>query len=270
MQFPHTVDEITAEWLTRSLADHIGSSAVTDFELKTLVGGYTGSVVRATLRYDRDEPGAPQTVVLKLPSSDEKALEMYAALNFYAQEYRFYRELAPIAGINLAKQYFVQTNAAGTVGVIGLEDLGHLRNRSFEISCTRDDGLAAVRAMAGMHAKWWGSPSLMEYDWLFHPGVLLTGQTKEDLSTSIDAMLARIGHLLGDGTKAILAELPNGISKIEHAYGSEPTTLCMGDSRGANWFFEGTGEAMRAIAIDWQLPSHQLRLLCLIAIFQDL
>ncbi|GEM_PF-1786268 len=78
----------------------------------------------------------------------------------------------------------------------------------------------------------------------------LKGHTKEVLSTIIDAMLARIGHQLSDDMKAILAELPNGISKIEHAWGSEPTTLCMGDSHSGNWFFEGTGEATRAIAID--------------------
>ena len=65
--------------------------------------------------------------MIKIPTSDEQALTTVTALGMYEQEYRFYRELAPIAGIDVAKHYFIETDSTGTVGVIGLEDLSHLR-----------------------------------------------------------------------------------------------------------------------------------------------
>ena len=106
-----------------------------------------------------------------------------------------------------------------------------------------------------MHAKWWNNPKLLNYGWLFHPGVLLNGATVEHLAAGCEKAASRYGHLLSDGTKAFLAALPGGVPKIEKTWGEGNTTLCMGDSRGANWFFDGSGDATRAIAIDWQSPA---------------
>lgn len=258
MQFPRTVDEITAEWLTHALDGHIGMAAVTDVEIEELAGGYTGSVVRATPTYDREGAG-PASVVVKLPTSDKGMRQAMATMGMYAGEYHFYRELTDEVGIDTAEVYFVDTDAAGSLGVIVLEDLSAMRTAPTQAGLSSltslEDGVAIVQTLARMHAKWWCSPGLLEYDWLVHPGVIIGQQTRADFVANVESTKESYGKWLSSGTNALLELLPANVSKIEQAFGGEPTTLCMGDSRAGNWFFNDSANEIRAYAIDWQSPA---------------
>ena len=75
MQFPRTVDEITAEWLTETLRESgaIRDAAVESFEIMNVGDdqGVAGEVNRLKLSYDRPEINSPGAIIVmsgRLPS----------------------------------------------------------------------------------------------------------------------------------------------------------------------------------------------------------
>jgi hypothetical protein len=69
---------------------------VTAVEAQSLgVGvGVLGQVARLKISYDRSEPGAPATAIVKMPTLDPGGREICRIFQFYEREIRFYEEIA--------------------------------------------------------------------------------------------------------------------------------------------------------------------------------
>ena len=82
--FPQTVDEITAEWLTDALreSDAIRDAAVESFDIANIGDdqGVGSELLRVSLNYDRQEEGAPRSVIAKLALADD---EMRAVMDSF-------------------------------------------------------------------------------------------------------------------------------------------------------------------------------------------
>jgi hypothetical protein len=69
---PQTLDELTPEWLTTTLRAEgvLERACIRNYTSESLSGvGLIASVDRLTLTYDRDEPGAPPTLISKMPTT---------------------------------------------------------------------------------------------------------------------------------------------------------------------------------------------------------
>jgi hypothetical protein len=107
LEIPANYEDITPEWLTQALRDNgtLQDAALTSINAAPLgeQRGFTGIIVRFELECDRDEDGAPATLVGKFPSlnrfdnPDPEAIEFIGRI--YQGEIRFYREIAPHAPI---------------------------------------------------------------------------------------------------------------------------------------------------------------------------
>jgi hypothetical protein len=103
-----TADALTAEWMTQALrvAGVIREAAVTSLQTTVIGTGQLGQVVRAELTYDRDEPGAPAALVVKLASANETSRATGVALGVYEVEVRFYEQIAPTVDVSVPRCHF--------------------------------------------------------------------------------------------------------------------------------------------------------------------
>ena len=97
---PTGTGDITAEWLTRALrhGGHCRDANVTGMRVSAAAGqgvGFLSGTVRIGLTYDRAQPTAPASVVVKLPIETEENRRLADSFHAYEREVRFYRDIAP-------------------------------------------------------------------------------------------------------------------------------------------------------------------------------
>ncbi len=197
--FPRTVDEITVEWLTGALraSGAIGEARVESFEISEIDGGFIGGVNRIELTYDRQEAGAPGTIIAKFAIEDDEMRRPIDDAGLYEREVRFYRELSSASGVATPEMYFAEYDGATGHFMLLLEDLSHLRAVDQFDGCNTRDAGAALKFLAAMHSGWWESTRLAEYGWLYDPGdARLSRKAQEDYSGRLDAFI-EIARSLG-------------------------------------------------------------------------
>src|ERR1700730_3645324 len=114
-----TPEDLDAEWLAGAL----GTGPVASFSLEEIGTGQMSESHRVSLIYERPEPAAPGTAVIKLAASDPTSRATGVGLGIYAREVRFYRELAPRIGGPLAPCPFARYDEAEGWFTLLLEDV---------------------------------------------------------------------------------------------------------------------------------------------------
>lgn len=158
---PTTIEEVDAAWLTSVLrtSGAIGPDrSVASAELEPFAEGlgFLSILHRATLTYDGDAPGAPDTVIIKMITDLEVQRGIGEALQFYPRELRFYREVAPMAGFRspVAHAAIMADDSADFVLV--MEDLSGIRQLDQAVGVDAADALLAAETMARMHGAFAG------------------------------------------------------------------------------------------------------------------
>jgi len=169
--FPTAPAELTAEWLTDALrtSGTLDSSVVVDFTWAPVAEqGAAGTVGRASLAYDRPEPGAPPSVVMKFATPHAPIRALMHRFGFYRAEIEFYRQLSADAGIPTPLCYFADINPQSGCFVLVMEDMKDSRLGD-ALQPAVADVEVALDHIAGFHARWWKHPRLRELDWLIYP-----------------------------------------------------------------------------------------------------
>ena len=253
---PKTAEETTPEWLNSVLGDSVTAGAQVSSIEKTIIGegaGFLGELARLTLTYDREANAAPSSLILKLPTQDEPVRNLAQLINVYEREIRFYEQIANELPLRTPKMYFSHLDAAKQEYVMLLEDLAPGRVGDQIATCSIEEAKTALRALAGLHAAWWDSPRLKEFEWM--PGLddqLLVGLISmlyqqawptfvERYSDQVPAEILPIGEKFGQNLIEMAKETTAGPLTITHA-----------DYRLDNMFFDLADGSPIAI-IDWQL-----------------
>ncbi len=253
---PKTSDEITPEWLNAVLDDAVtGGAQVSSIE-KEIIGqgaGFLGELSRLTLAYDRESPSAPPAIIAKLPTQDEPVRSLAQLINVYEREVRFYEQIADETPIRTPRCYFSHADGANGDYVLLLEDLAPGRVGDQIATCSIEEAKTALRALAGLHAKWWDSPRLGDFPWM--PGTddpaligllsMLYQQSwpvfAERYGDQVPAEILRAGERFGKSLPALADEA-----------NTRPLTITHTDYRLDNMFFE-LGDGSPFAVIDWQL-----------------
>ena len=127
---PPNAGALSAGWLTESLRR---SGTLSAARVVTLAwtpvdtSGATATVVRVAIEYDRDEAGAPTTLVAKFASPHDPIRAVIHMFGLERNEVEFYRQLGTDAGIPVPRCYFADLDAASGHFVLLLEDLTNAR-----------------------------------------------------------------------------------------------------------------------------------------------
>lgn len=215
-------------------------------------------LVGMNLRFALDGDGVPDSVVVKLASTDPTSRATGIALRNYEREVRFYREIAATVDVRAPRCHFADWNQETGDFVIVLEDMAPAEQGNQITGCTLDEARTAVAELARLHGPRWNDESLYEIDWL---GRRESGDDAAQLNGIFSAVkpgfLATFGESLrevaGDDGPAMVDELGAKIAGYVAAK-TPPYTVTHGDYRLDNMLFTAGGAS--CAVVDWQTPGH--------------
>ncbi|MPZ99906.1 MAG: phosphotransferase [Dehalococcoidia bacterium] len=283
MRLPATLGDVTSEWLTHALRScgAIEESRVVAFGWQVLGegAGFIGQLGRITLEYDREEAGAPASVIGKFPSPIPQNRGFGVVAGLYETEIRFYHELAGEVGVRVPRCYFAECDPEprssalvarllarlpGRVTMMLLdtltaqaaksprryallmEDLEPARVGDQVAGCGMDEARLALAYLARLHATMWDHPALDGTPWLRRldaDSALIHGLTVRTWPTFVERYRDDIPSIVELGRWLDR----NGEAVLRRMAGS-PRTLLHGDYRLDNVFFhDGIAEGAEPV-----------------------
>ena len=258
---PSSPQEITPEWLTDALRETgaIKQATVTSFDMEPDIAagtGFLGKLARVKPQYDRQEEGAPQSIIAKFPTPSPEWRAMADGFRFYEIETRFYEEIAEEVELRTPRRYFSHFDSQTGNFVLLLEDLAPARLGDQMAGCTRTEAELCIGNLAKFHATWWESPRLAELDWLPTIDDPLRMQTLEDQYRDAWPPFAEyLGDRLSPAMREIGERFGRSIPAMLGRFGKPPHTIVHGDYRLDNLFFTTSQGSDSLAVIDWQISS---------------
>ena len=244
-------EAITAEWMSGILGGEVGS-----ITQERIGDGHIGVNVRLTL-VDHDR-GIPDSVVVKLPATDEASLTTAAMLRHYEREVRFYQQIAPTVDMRVPHCFHADWTAATNDFVLVLEDMSPARQGDQLTGCTLDQAEIAVRELAKLHGPRWDDPTLFDVDWMEHGGdeaaagaqlAMLWQMLFPGFATTYESHLAPDEFALAEQFGARIVDWRSGRA-------AGPRTVTHGDYRLDNMLFATPEGGPPVTVVDWQTPGH--------------
>jgi hypothetical protein len=256
MPLPHTIAEVTGEWLTENLrrAGVIdGDVTVVDVRPDPFAAGvgFMGEVGAIDLTYDRST-GAPSRMIAKIPTRDATVRGLLAPARVFEREARFYEDVAPRLGDLVPDCYFVGRDVEADDYFLLLEDLGANRCGDQAEGCSIPDARAAIEAIARFHARFWENDDLAAIDWM--PRADSEGMKVGEVvySASIDGFKAIFADVIEPRCAEIIDRFGPNVPQLLDRLASMPHTIAHFDYRLDNLFFDGSGGVQM---IDFQTSS---------------
>jgi aminoglycoside phosphotransferase (APT) family kinase protein len=257
LEFPKHASELTAEFLSRVLAERHPEVEVAHVRVAEEAHCDTGSAstaARAVLDLDftpgRDA-GLPSRVILKTI-----LIRRGAPGSLYRNEVRFYRDIRRELDLETPQTYAsVFDETSDTFGVV-MEDLGGRSARfpNATESLNHAQIANALEQLAALHAHFWQSPRFeRDLDWLWTPQ---SGGFYDFLSSAGAAFIQQL-IAQSDYKQSLFDRLGRSFDGVwEHLWkaqallASEPTTLLHGDTHLGNTYLLPNE---RVGLLDWQL-----------------
>ncbi len=255
---PASPDEIGPTWLTEVLRSGgiFGDASVTSLRAEPIgdEASFNAQIVRLTVSFDREEVGAPRTMIAKLPTADAAVREVGEHFRPNETEIRFYRDVAPASRLRIPRCYYSAMDPGSGAFVLILEDLAPARVLDQAVGCSVGQAELALGNLALLHADWWENPRLPSLEWL--------SSSDEDDHGLLDLIRSnyarawpRFVELVGGVPRsarrfgeALLGEM----ELVSLAPEGPPRTLGHGDFRLANVMFGTPGGGPTFAVIDWE------------------
>ena len=238
---PQTLDGVTLEWL----ADALGL-ALDAIDVRQIAAGegFMGQLARVTLT--SSDPGAPGSVIVKLPTVDPGGRFIGESMRVWEREHCFYRDVAPHLNIRVPR---VLVNI-GEPACLVLEDLAPAIAGDHVAGATLDQAQRAIDVLAQHHAAWFEHPQLASFTWmpgLDDPSVLTLGPLFE---MGWPIFLTRYGSELPARCLRWCEQFAPNIPEWIAGHFDDAITMTHGDFRLDNLFFFDDGSVG---VIDWQM-----------------
>jgi len=250
---PLTVDDLTTSWLQFAMADVIQDETIEGFSAEIIgVGeGFMGQLARVSLSYANDAPDAPRSVIAKFASTKPETREMARDQNAYKREIGFYRDIGDDVGVPVAACYYSDHLESSNHFVMLLEDLAPAVPSDQVMGTNREISREVIEQFAKLHAKWWNSDQLADYDWA--KWVVKEMPIEQALALFEESMTQAEATGRFDAypeMKRLMPFLPP-LFKLDPAH-PFPFTLTHGDLRSDN-IIQPSAAGGRFAVIDWQL-----------------
>ena len=250
VRVPRSFDDITPEWLTVALAEGgvpgIGNITGVHIERVGLNTGFLGRLARLELTYEMGATG-PDSLVLKIPTDDPGGLEVGTMLGVWAREARFFSDVAHLCPARVPRCYYNGADAGSGAYALVLEDCGPGQLADQSAGATDAQALAAIDALALVHAQWWGCPR--PFPWM--PGFDRVGFSplQAAMRAALGPFTARFASLVEPVTLIWLARFVETLPQWAASLSERPLTLVHADYRLDNLLFAADG---LPTIIDWQ------------------
>jgi hypothetical protein len=249
-----TIDELTPDWFTSALREGgtLPPGAFVTSAHSELIGtGQVGLVVRSELEYGGEANGAPRSVVVKLPSAEQGNRQIGIAMGLYESEVRFYKEIAPLAGITVPRMHWADVEAdTGRITLV-IDDLtGSCEVGDMIAKATPEQAELAFAELVKLQAPLWNDSRLRSLGWLADTA---RAQVLFDaVAPAVEPFKQAYGERLEPEHVALVERLGPKASSWPAKALVAPLVVIHGDYRLDNMLF-GTAPDARPISIlDWQ------------------
>ena len=243
-------DELTAEFLTRTLAPHLDGGTVTAVHTAPVGTGQVSDSFRLRLSYDV-QADLPATMIAKVPAADQASRGAARAFRTYEIEASFYDQLAGGLPVSLARCYFAGYDPEPDEYVVLLEDLAPAQAGYQLAGIGADDAAAAIGELAALHAAGWGSEALAALPWLNRSSADAAAFLAGVVADLYPGFRDRYADRVEPGTLGLIESfLPRAPGYLGGG-DDQPATIVHGDFRADNLLFGGP----RPVVVDWQTCS---------------
>ncbi len=254
---PTTSAAISADWLNDVLGDEVRGNARITGVAATVIGegvGMLGEVARLELSYDQPTAQSVTSMISKMPTSNEGFRFVATMMGLYEKEEGFYRDIAPEIRVRIPTCYANLRDEDAFV--LLLEDLAPMRPGNQLASCSLVEARMALTEVAKLHARWWKSERLADYEaWLPGPTSPMMQVFKGGYLAGLEAFHAEWGHMVSAECNELIDRIAaNYEGMVLAGPGREPHTLIHGDFRLDNMMFDDSSEPPAMAILDWQLP----------------
>jgi thiamine kinase-like enzyme len=252
---PETIDSISVAWLTSALQNSGESSQlqVASLSAETIaVGqGFASGLGRLTIEYAPGSMPGPKTLIAKVPSPHVPTRKFLTTLGAYEREVRFYQNVASEIPMRTPKCFFAQWESETYDYIILLEDIANLRSLDQMAGCPIDDAELVVTKLAKLHASMWNNPKLDEWEWI---PIWDTGASLFQLGYPRwwKQLQEKATDSFADDFRIVAEMIGPHVTSISTRLSRSPVTLCHGDFRLDNMFFDDSDAEKTLVAFDWQ------------------
>jgi hypothetical protein len=247
-----TAADLTAEWMTQVLkqAGTIRDASVASLESTVIGTGQLGQVVRVELAYDREEPGAPRTLIAKLASANETSRATGTALGVYEVEVRFYQQIARTVELSVPRCHFAEVEPDTGWFTLLFDDVSaHSVVGDMTAGGTPEQAAIALTELAKLQAPRWDDPALRELSWLADPArtQMLFGAFPGATERFLEQFAA---ELTPQAVALVERVVPKAVEWVNGWSG--PFVVQHGDYRLDNMMFGASDVAPPVTVVDWQ------------------
>jgi aminoglycoside/choline kinase family phosphotransferase len=218
-----------------------------------------GSSYRLTL--ECATPGAPTSIVAKMPSGDAEMSATVAP--GYKAEIGFYRELVDRLAVRTPACHGTAMNEDGSVFVLLMEDMSPAEQGDQFAGATPAVALDAVRNLAGLHGPLWCDPTLAQHDFFNFTGAETQSFLGELMVSATEVFLERYAGRVSEEDGVVLRDAAALMGPLLQAR-ADRFSVVHGDYRMDNLLVHPDGTVT---AVDWQsvsigLPGRDLAYFC--------
>lgn len=240
---PHEVQGLDLAWFRDALGQRFPEARLTGSEIVQVMPG-TCTKIRASLQWEGDAAGAPESVLIKGGFAEHSHL----FLGMHETEMRYYQDVAPRARFDTPACYFAGRDREDGRSLVVLEDLDRRGVRWLDALSPLDwsEEVRFVDALAAFAVQWWESGELSpagRLNWV------ITSYERE-ARDYIDAYLApevwaRFMRLPRCAclprSMHDLERMRAALDHLERRLGGQPKTLSHGDTHLENLYLNPDG-----------------------------
>ncbi len=243
-------EDVTSEWLADLLGGEIGA-----IRHERIGDGLVGMNLRVVL--DDHAPELPDSVVIKLPSSDPTSRMTGIMLRNYEREVKFYLELADTVDVRVPQCHHGSWDESSGDFVLVLEDMTPAVQGDQITGCDVATARIAVAELARLHGPRWNDPTLDDVDWLSRRTGPEDGQQLQGLYAMLFAQFAGTYRpYLTDDAYALAETFGSRIEDWVLTGRDGPMAVTHGDYRLDNMLFATPAGGPPITVVDWQTPGH--------------
>lgn len=235
-------EDLSPAWLTGAL----GAGEVASFTTERIGTGQMSDSFRVEVTYAEGGKG-PDTVVLKVASSDATSRSTGVGLGAYEREVRFYQEVAPNLEGPVATCHHTAFDPDEGWFTLLLEDAAPAEQGDQIAGCDPEQARLAITELARIHAATWEDDQLRTKSWLGQPDLL----NQELLNQLLPGFLERYEDRLAAEHRKVCERFVAGLDGWL-AVRPRPFAIQHADYRLDNLLFGLSGSPKPLTVVDWQ------------------
>jgi HAD superfamily hydrolase (TIGR01509 family) len=228
---------------------------ITNIEIlnEKLKGGFISDVLGVKIYYNDDDV---LDCVLKLENKNETFLSKMANdLGLYEREYYFYDSLSKFVPVKIADFYgLIKDDNFNNIGILmnNLANLDYKLNVDLNVK-NIDVSLIIIKRLAELHSKFWNKDLQKNFKELKkHNDDVFNPKWNEFIQKQWPVFKNKWSNILSSEQICKAQEIVDNFEHIQNSLSDKNLTLCHGDVKSANIFFDTKCDRYEPYFIDWQ------------------